>query len=243
MRFAHRLRQVAVHRRHALVRACRRSRYSSSAQRFRWQKMMHCRGCSRSMHAQQQVELPVLVHGDVRLADVLDRELVRRQVDVDRVDHVALGQPQHRRRQRGRQQQRLPLLRAAAQDLLDVGAEADVEHAVGLVEDDVADAVERQRAAARWSRTRPGRADDDGDALASARRAAGGSAGRRRSARSGNAGSGASLLASSRDLDDQLAGRRQDEGLRARARCCRASRSGTAAGTRRSCRCRSGPGR
>ena len=80
---------------------------------------------------------------------------------MERVDHVALGQPQHRRRQRRRQQQRLPLLRAAAQDALDVRPEADVEHAVGLVEDDVADVVERQGAARQVVEHPARRADDD----------------------------------------------------------------------------------
>ena len=88
---------------------------------------------------------------------------------MDRLDHVALRQPQHRRRHRRRQQQRLPLRRAAAEDALDVGPEADVEHAVGLVEDDVADVVERQRAARQVVEDAAGRADDEIDAAPKSR--------------------------------------------------------------------------
>ena len=58
-------------------------------------------------------------------------------------------------------QQRLPRLRAAAEDLFDVGPEADVEHPVGLVEDHEADAAEDQRAAAHQVDHPARRADDD----------------------------------------------------------------------------------
>ena len=59
------------------------------------------------------------------------------------------------------EQQRLPGLRAAPQDLLDVGPEADVEHPVGLVENHEPDAAEHQRAAADQVDHPAGRADDD----------------------------------------------------------------------------------
>ena len=59
------------------------------------------------------------------------------------------------------EQQRLPRLRAAAEDLFDVGPEADVEHPVGLVEHHEADAAEHQRAAADQVDHAAGRADDD----------------------------------------------------------------------------------
>ncbi len=52
-------------------------------------------------------------------------------------------------------------MRTAAQNLLDVRAKADVEHPVGLVENDEADAAEHQRTAADHVDYPAGRADDD----------------------------------------------------------------------------------
>ena len=106
--------------------------------------------------------------------------------------------------------------RAAAQDAFDVGPEADVEHAVGLVEDDVADVVQRQGAAATGGRAR-GRACRRrcrqpllqlrqllAEALAAVDRHG-----------AAVAGCGDSLRGLLGDLDDQFARRGQDEGLRA----------------------------
>ena len=73
----------------------------------------------------------------------------------------ALGEAFDRRGDRGAQQQRLPLLRAAAEDFFDVGPEADVEHAVGFVEHDDFELVELQRAAADVVEHAARRADDD----------------------------------------------------------------------------------
>src|SRR5437763_345937 len=50
---------------------------------------------------------------------------------------------------------------AARQDALDVRAEADVQHAVGCVQHDVADVVERHGAAAEVVEHAAGRADDE----------------------------------------------------------------------------------
>ena len=119
----------------ALGTARLRSRYRLSAHRLRSTKIRHCRGCSRSMHLEQQLELPVRIHREVRLADLVHRQLLRRHVQVDRVVHVPVHEPLdrvggtvadmssvcrsvgHRRRIRSMSR-----------------AEADVEHPVGLVE-------------------------------------------------------------------------------------------------------------
>src|SRR3982750_1936407 len=63
-------------------------------------------------------------------------------LDEDRILQVALGQLLDLGREGGREQQRLALLRQVAQDALQVGQEADVEHPVGLVEHHVLDLVQ-----------------------------------------------------------------------------------------------------
>ena len=57
---------------------------------------------------------------------------------------VAVGQPLDLGRERGREQQRLPCLGQVRQDALQVRQEADVQHAVGLVEHHVLDLVEHR---------------------------------------------------------------------------------------------------
>ena len=96
----------------------------------------------------QQVELPQRLDGEIGLLDRLDGEFVDREVEDLGVAHVAGGKFRHRRRHRGGEQQRLPALRAAPQDLLDVGTEPDVEHPVGLVERHDVERRQRQRPAA-----------------------------------------------------------------------------------------------
>ncbi len=56
--------------------------------------------------------------------------------DVRGLRHVAAGQTDDRARHGGREQHGLPLHRKQVDDLLDVGQEAQVEHLVGLVEDE-----------------------------------------------------------------------------------------------------------
>ena len=113
-------------------------------------------------------------------------------------------------------QQRLPRLRAAAQDLLDVRPEADVQHPVGLVEDHEADAAEHQRAAADQVHHAAGRADDDlrpaakvldllADRLAA------------EDAHHVDLAAGGQLDALVADLDGQLAGGHEHQRLRAGA--------------------------
>src|SRR5581483_6216777 len=61
----------------------------------------------------------------------------------------------------GREQCCLTVLGGAAQNALDVGLEAHVEHAVGLVQDDHFDAAEVQRAPLEVIQDATGRADDN----------------------------------------------------------------------------------
>ena len=65
------------------------------------------------------------------------------------------------RREGGREEQGLPVLRGLVEDLGDVVAEAHVEHLVGLVEDREPDRVEREGAAVEVVEDAPGRADHD----------------------------------------------------------------------------------
>ena len=166
-------------------------------------------------HPKEQVELALLIHGDVRLPNVLDGQLFRRQVDVHRIVHVPLGQAKHFRRQRGGQEQGLPLPRHAAEDFFDVGAEADVEHPVGLVQHEVADAIERQGAARQVVDDPARRADHQGNAFFQFGKLPAETG----AAVNGNAtevpvwGQLSGFLV---DLHDQFAGRRQDQGSRPR---------------------------
>ena len=131
-----------------------------------------------------------------------------------RLDHVALRESQDRRRHRGREQQRLPCRRAAAKDAFDVGAETDVEHAVGFVEDDEADVVEADGAAREVVEDAAGRADDERttafegvELLADALAAVDGDG--------AAIGMGREFGGLFGNLDDEFAGRRQDDALRA----------------------------
>src|SRR5262249_8394269 len=161
---------------------------------------------------QQQLDLAIFIDGDVRLPDRFDGRTLRDHVDVDRIDHVAMDQAQHRRRNGCREQERLSLARATAEDLLDIGPETDVEHPVGLVEDDIASIVERQGAAGQVIEDPSGGANDDGSAalqlvqlLADTLSAVN---------RDGAAmPAGGQLVGFLGHLDNQLASRRQDEGL------------------------------
>ena len=60
-----------------------------------------------------------------------------------------------------REEQRLPLARQLAHDLVELGLEAHVEHAVRLVEDEDADVGERDRLPLEVIDHAPGRRDDD----------------------------------------------------------------------------------
>ena len=104
----------------------------------------------------QQLELPLRVDGEVELIDRFHGQFVGGKVEHFRVAHVALGQPFDRRGNGGAQQQRLPRLRAAAEDLFDVGPETDVQHPIGLVEDHEAEQARTNDPRPIRSNTRPG---------------------------------------------------------------------------------------
>ena len=80
---------------------------------------------------------------------------------MDRVVEVAVGQRADRRRHRRREQRRLAAVGRHVEDALDVLEEAEVEHLVGLVEDDEAAGVEDQRRALGEVHHAADRADDD----------------------------------------------------------------------------------
>ena len=94
---------------------------------------------------------------DVLLGGVVDRGGVRRlSPDVRRLGQERAGQRDDRTRHGRREEHRLPLVGDLPQDALDVGQEAQVEHLVGLVEDQ-----HRQLPSSRWpcwarSSNRPG---------------------------------------------------------------------------------------
>ena len=104
-----------------------------------------------------------LVHR-VRAVDVLlDRVDGGRLVvgvgraDVRRLAHVAAGQVDDDARHGGREQHRLPVVGRHREDALDVGQEAQVEHLVGLVEDEHLDVRRGRGGAAGPGRcSRPG---------------------------------------------------------------------------------------
>ena len=82
----------------------------------------------------QQVELPFIRDGEIKLFDCLDGDFGRRAVHGFMVNHVATGQALDRRRNRRAEQQRLSILGTALENLLDVRSEADIQHAIGFVE-------------------------------------------------------------------------------------------------------------
>ena len=76
-------------------------------------------------------------------------------------EHVPPREDANDRRHGGRKQGRLALTRGAAQDALDVGQKAHVQHAVRLVEHQVIDVVKAQRAATEVVQHAARRADHD----------------------------------------------------------------------------------
>jgi hypothetical protein len=86
---------------------------------------------------QEQAELLLAPHVVEDLLGLLHRLPLWRDRDLDRVVHELPGQLQDAERQRGREQEGLPLLRwgQPPQDEAQVGDEAHVENPVGLVDD------------------------------------------------------------------------------------------------------------
>ena len=111
------------------------------------QKMIACSGSSVFSSSIRRAVFSLRRDLDEGLRDRVDGQRLRRDRDRRRVVHVALGELLDRRRHRRREERRLAPARAHPQDFLDVLDEAEVEHLVGLVEDDVAGRGEDQRAA------------------------------------------------------------------------------------------------
>ena len=165
-------------------------------------------------------------------ADFRSRLIVAGSCSISRVS------VEDRRGHRRAEEQRLPLRRQILEHSADVGQEAHVEHAVGFVEHEMLDLVELRVRMLEMVEQPARRGDDDVDAgaervllRAHADAAEDGGAGDRRVH--------GELLELLEDLRGELTRRREDERARRAARSCRAAGGESAAGTRRSCRCRS----
>ena len=101
---------------------------------------------------------------DDALADPVGRRRDRSDRNLDRIDEQRARELGDRGRHRRGEEQTLPLLRQHRHDPLDVAHEAEVEHAVGLVEDEDADVLERHRPLRDQVEQAAGGRDDDVDA-------------------------------------------------------------------------------
>ena len=171
-------------------------------------------GLLRLQHLREALELLARLDHHVGLLHRVDRELLRRHANGHRVVHVGLGEPRNRGGHGCREEQRLAPVRAHPQDLLDVLDEPEVEHLVGLVEDDVAGGGQHQRLPRDQVHHPPDRGYDHLGAVAQPRLLLPD----RGATENGHhvhplevLGVGAQRL---RHLDAELAGRRQDDRLR-----------------------------
>ena len=87
------------------------------------------------------------------------------RADVHRVPEVPAGQVDDGRRHGGREQHRLAQLGGLGQDALDVGQESEIEHLVGLVEDEHLDVAEVEHPAVGQIQQSARGADHDVDAV------------------------------------------------------------------------------
>src|SRR5581483_11224694 len=113
----------------------------------------------------EQRALPLAVDRVGDLRDQLDRRVAPRDLDRGRVAHERRRELADLVGEGGREQQVLALRRQQREDAPDVGDEAHVEHAVGLVEDQDLDAPEIDRLLVHVVEQAPGRGDDDVDAV------------------------------------------------------------------------------
>ena len=161
-----------------------RSSATLAAVRFVRLKMMVSPRSLRLEHPGEHLDL---VHGVRAVDELLDgldgvRVLlvVAHRADVRRLVHVPAGQGDDGARHRGREQHRLAAGGRHREDLLDVGQEAEVEHLVGLVEDDDARVAEVEVSLLGQVDEPAGGADDDLDAHGAGPRSAARRRGRRR---------------------------------------------------------------
>ena len=120
-------------------------------------------------HARERLDLVLRLGLDVELLDGVDRQRRRLDLDRRRVVEVALGQLADLGRHRRAEERGLARSGREAEDLLDVLEEAEVQHLVGLVEHDEAARVQHQRVAADEVEHAPDRPDHDLPALAQLR--------------------------------------------------------------------------
>ena len=111
------------------------------------------------------VELPLLaLNGDVELLDTLEGELVLLDEDADGVAHEPLGHLEDVEGHGGGEKADLDRLGEELEDVVDLVLEAAGEHLVGLIEEELADAVEAEGAAVDHVIDAAGGSDDDVDA-------------------------------------------------------------------------------
>ncbi len=166
-------------------------------------------------HLDELVGLVGRLDRDLELLDGVDGQGRGLDLHVRGVVEVVVGERADRRRHRRREQRRLAAVGRQAQDLLDVLEEAEVEHLVGLVEHDEAAVVEHERVAADEVEHAADGADDDVPAGLQLRLLR---ADRRAAEDRDDVGALARRVRAQRlrDLDAQLARRRQDERLHLR---------------------------
>ena len=107
------------------------------------------------------LELPTAIHFEINLLDGRHGEGLGLDADPDRLAGVAGDEFFDRTRYGGREHHGLALRRGGREDLLDVVAEAHVEHLVGFIEDDGLDAAQLQRLAVDVVDDAARGADDD----------------------------------------------------------------------------------
>ena len=154
---------------------------SSRTSFLRLQKTMAFLTSGSASSLRSVARLPRLVVSTMNCA--IERVGRRRARDLDLlgVGHEAVGELLDRARHRRREQQRLADARQLGADFLDIGDEAHVEHAVGLVDDQQAAGVEHDLAAPEQVH-QPARASRSGRRRPFRARPAGRPSTRRRSA-------------------------------------------------------------
>ena len=163
-------------------------------------------------HLDERVGLLAGFDLERELLDGVDGQRRRLHLDRDRVVQVLVGEAPDLGRHRRREQRRLAARRRQRQDPLDVLQEAEVEHLVGLVEDDEPARVKHQRVAGDQVLDPADGADDDVAAGAQLR-LLGADRGAAEHGHDVDALALAVCAQGLRDLDAQLARRRQHEAL------------------------------
>ena len=111
--------------------------------------------------ADEEREFSIFVDGDVELFDGIDDDAIFGEVNGLGFDHVFLGEPHDIRRHGCGEEEGLAVAGAGAEDAFDVGAEADIEHAVSFVEDGDGEVFEVEVSASHEILDASGSTDDD----------------------------------------------------------------------------------